>query len=146
MTSFIDTNIVPRHPLGALVAALGAALAVSFGATPSAGAADLACHPTVIATNNKGASIKVLAFRYTVAGKEWTEALDNKRLAVGETDDWNSVKLQHAASGIRITSTRLEIKNDNSGEGDGYGPMVLTPPINRPYICTDGHTYPHDIR
>ena len=142
MTSFIDTNIVPRHPLGVLAAAL----AISLGATSSAGAVNLACKPKVIATNNKGASIKVLAFRYTVAGTEYTEALDNKRLAVGETEEWNSVNLQHAASGIRITSTRLEMKNDNSGDGDGYGPMVLSPSINRPYICTDGHTYPHDIR
>ena len=133
---------MPRRPL----AVLAAALAISFVATSSAGAVNLACKPKVIAPNNKGASIKVLAFRYTVAGTEWTEALDNKRLAVGETEDWNSVNLQHAASGIRITSTRLEIKNDNSGAGDGYGPMVLTPSINRPYVCTDGHTYPHDIR
>jgi hypothetical protein len=128
-----------------VLAGLTTALALSFGAVSQAGAADLACKPTIIVTNSKGASIKVLAFDYKVAGKEETENLSNKRLAVGETEEWKSVKLQHAATGIDVTSTRIQFKNDNSGAGDGYGPVETSNWINRPYFCTDGHTYPHTI-
>ena len=139
------TNNSHRYRL----AALAAALTVSFGAASPAGAGDLECTPDVHVTNKKGASIKVLNFRYTVNGVEHTEPLTNKRLAVGEQEHWHNQKLNHAATGIVITSSRIEYKDDTSGGGspigDPYGPPRMSRAFPHTFTCTDEHNYNHDI-
>ena len=45
----------------------------------------------------------------------WRDSLSNKRLAPGEEDDWDKVRLQHAAEGNWIVSTRVQYRNDTSG-------------------------------
>ena len=126
--------------------ALAVALAVSFGATP-AGAGGLECEPDVYVENRKGASIKVLKFEYTVNGTKHVESLVNKRLAPGEEEHWFGQKLSEAATGILITSTRVQYKNDNSGAGDGYGPPVWSDshPHTPTYVCLAGRNYAHYI-
>ena len=140
------TNTTHRRAL----VALAAVLAVSFGATSQAGAAGLACKPDVHVTNNKGKSIKVLNFRYTVNGTEHTEALDNKRLAVGETGDWLNVNLQEVADGIVIDSTRVQYKDDTSGVGspvgDPYGPPRFSVSFPHTFTCGANHNYNHVIQ
>jgi hypothetical protein len=136
-------NLPRRHGLCAFVAAL----ALPFGAPPQAAANDLACPADIFVMNRKGASIKVLKFEYTVRGKTYTEGLDNKRLAPGEEEEWHSVKLQHAAIGNVISSTRVEFKDDNSGAGDGYGPPRWSAPHPHTdsYECIKGRNYAHYI-
>jgi hypothetical protein len=136
-------NHIHRHPL----AALAAALAVSFGAVSQAGAAGLACKPDIYVKNRKPASIKVLKLEYMVEGdpRRYPEALDNKRLAPGEEDHWSRVKLGEAAVNIWITQTRVQFKNDNSGAGDGYGPPKWSDwhTHTEGYKCQDGRNYAH---
>ncbi|HET7527210.1 MAG TPA: hypothetical protein VFK10_14810 [Burkholderiaceae bacterium] len=126
-----------------------AAAAVLGVVATSAGAANLHCAPDVIVTNEKPASIKVLNFKYKVAtsgDKIFTEGLANKKLAAnGEEHTWKSQKLNNAATGVVVTATAIEYKNDNSGAGDGYGPPKTSQWINRSYSCNDSHTYPHTI-
>lgn len=127
-----------------IVAAI-AVLAASLAAVSSASAANIECKPNVRVTNKKGASIKVLRFEYTVQGKAHNEGLTNKRLAPNETENWPSQKLGYAATGIVVTSSRIEYKNDNSGAGDGYGPPVWSPSVTHTYTCNDSHNYIHVI-
>ncbi|MBS0435008.1 MAG: hypothetical protein JSR75_08955 [Proteobacteria bacterium] len=126
-----------------------AVLACSVIAAVPAGAAGLACKPDVIVTNDKPASIKVLKFKYKtkVGGNTvFTEGLDNRKLAAnGETETWKSQKLGNAATGVVVTETAIEYKNDNSGSGDGYGPPKTSQWVTRTYTCSDAHTYPHTI-
>ena len=136
-----DTTVLVRRT----GIALAAALALSFGATAPARANKLACKPNVRVTNQKGASIKVLRFLYTVGGTEYSEGLTNKRLAPDETENWPSQTLQNAATGIVITSSRIEYKNDNSGAGDGYGPPVMSSPFPHSYTCNASHNYIHVV-
>lgn len=128
-----------------MLSALCAMLMSSAGALPPASAANIECKPTVKVTNEKGASIKVLRFEYTVLGKAHKEGLANKRLAPNETEEWKSQKLQHAATGLVITSTRVEYKDDNSGAGDGYGPAKWSPAFPHSFTCNDNHNYIHVI-
>ena len=118
--------------------------AVSFGAASQA-TAQTDCQPDVFVTNNKPASIKVLNFRYTVNGTEHTEPLANKRLQVKEQGYWPSQNLNRAATGIVITSSRIEYKDDNSGGGDGYGPPRLSRPFPHSFTCGSNHNYFHTI-
>ena len=129
------------------LSALAAALTVSFGAVAPSRADDLSCHGDIFVMNRKGASIKVLRFEYTVNGKTYTEALDNKRLAPQEEQEWHNVKLQHVAEGVLIRSTRVEIKDDTSGAGDGYGPAhwSVPHPHSSTYVCVAGRNYAHYI-
>jgi hypothetical protein len=125
-------------------AALGGILGQSNVAT----AANLHCTPKeIIVTNKKPASIKVLNFKYKVAGsdKVFTEGLDNKKLAPNETEEWKTQRLNHAATGVVITETAIEFKNDNSGDGDGYGKPEMSRWFPRTYTCGANHTYPHEI-
>jgi hypothetical protein len=126
-----------------MVAAIGLVAVTA----PSASAANLKCKPTVKATNNKQAAIKVTKFKYKVAGGNeiYTEGLVNKRLAPGETEDWPSQTLGHAATGVVVSSHAVEYKNDNSGAGDGWGPPQTSAWITRTYTCNDNHTYPTDV-
>jgi len=143
MARSLDTTgtVRPRRAL----AASAAMLALSLGAASQAEANPLSCAPNVRVINEKGASIKVLRFLYTVGGQEFSESLVNKRLAPNETENWPSQTLRHAATGIVITSSRVEFKNDNSGAGDGYGPPVMSSAFPHSYICSDGHNYIHTI-
>ena len=138
---------IARKRALAVLLALGTAATV--GIASQAAAADLACHPDVFVTNKKGASIKVISFRYTIDGKEETEGLANKRLSVGEKEQWLTQKLQHAASGRVITSTRVEYKDDTSGKGspigDPYGPPHFSPAVAHSEACVDKHDYSHVI-
>ena len=93
---------------------VAAALAVSFAALAPVHAANLACKPDIFAKNRKAAAIKVVAFEYTTQASgegsksdPFRESLSNKRLAPGEEEDWNKVKLQHAAEDNWIRSTRV---------------------------------------
>jgi len=137
LTSFAKSTLCT-----AVVVALG-------GVATSASADDLHCAPAVIVTNGKPASIKVLNFKYKTAtggNTVFTEGLANKKLAAnGEEHTWKSQKLNDAATGIVVTSTAIEYKNDNSGAGDGYGPPKTSKWITRSYTCNDSHTYPHTI-
>ena len=148
--SVFSKDTAPLAHRGALVAIV-AALAVSFGATPQAGAADLTCKPDVFAKNRKAASIKVTRFEYTVLGRTYTEGLANKRLAPGEEVDWDKVRLQHAAIGNVITSTRIEYKDDTGGVGspigDPYGPPRWSDPHphTSSYPCLTDRNYAHYI-
>jgi hypothetical protein len=111
-------------------------------------AANLHCTPKeVIVTNKKSASIKVLNFKYKVEGsdKVHTEGLGNKRLAPDEREEWKNQRLNHAATGVVVTETAIEYKNDNSGDGDGYGKPEMSKWFPRTYKCGSNHTYPHDI-
>ena len=138
-------KLIRRHPL----AALTAALAVSFAAVSQADAAGLACKPDIYVKNRKAASIKVLKLEYMVEGdsKPHAEALDNKRLAPNEENDWSRVTLGKAAVNNWITQTRVQFKNDNSGAGDGYGPAKWSDwyPHTEGYKCQDGRNYAHYI-
>jgi hypothetical protein len=78
-------------------------------------------------------------------GTEFSESLVNKRLAPNETENWPSQTLRHAATGIVITSSRVEFKNDNSGAGDGLRSAVMSSAFPHSYICSDGHNYIHTI-
>ena len=127
---------------------LMAAMGLLVATAPRARAQRLACAPSIIAHNNKEIAIKVIRFKYKVAGDNttWYEALDNKVLAAGEQDKtWRRVTLQHAARGIVITETAVEYKNDNSGSGDGFGAPVWSAWFPHTYTCGDNHTYPHAI-
>lgn len=132
------------------LSAISAALAVSFGAaTPPVFAGKLSCKADIFVKNRKAASIKVLRFQYIPEGKtDWeTEALDNKRLAPNEEEEWHSVNLQNVASGVAIMKTRVEFKDDNSGAGDGYGPAKWSGVQEHTsgYKCLDGRNYAHYI-
>ncbi len=127
------------------LAALATALATSFGAISPADAANIECKPNVRVTNKKGASIKVLKLEYTVLGKAYNEGLANKRLAPNETENWPGQKLGHAATGIVVSSTRVEYKDDNSGAGDGYGAPHWSPAVTHTYTCGPEHNYIHVI-
>lgn len=131
--------------MNALSRTLVAAATLGLGST--AFAANLACKPDVEVTNKKPASIKVLKFKYKVAGSNTvhTEGLNNKKLAVNETEEWRSQKLGHAATGIVVTDTAVEYKDDNSGAGDGYGPVRSSPWFPHTFTCGDNHTYKHTI-
>jgi len=144
MTYVNDTTVtIGRRAL----VAIAAALALSLGVTSQARAAD--CKPNVRVVNHKGASIKVLRFLYTVGGQEFSESLADKRLAVSETEDWPSQRLNGASVGQVITSSRVEFKNDTSGVGspigDPYGPPVMSRPFPHSFQCNDLHNYIHDI-
>jgi hypothetical protein len=137
------TNTSHRYRL----AAVAAALTVSFGAASQAGAAGLECKADIVAENKKDISIKVLRFEYEVLGKTYTEPLANKRLAPGERETWPTQKLAHAANGNLITTTRLEYKDDTSGTGspigDPYGPPKWSDyhPHTPTYVCFNGRDY-----
>ncbi|RZL89435.1 MAG: hypothetical protein EOP82_19810 [Variovorax sp.] len=143
-------NAAPRAHRGAL-AALAAALAMSFGAMPQASADGLKCRIDLYAKNRTPASIKVTRFEYTVRGNTYTEGLANKRVAPGEEVDWDKVSLQHAAIGNVITSTRVEYKEDTSGVGspigDPYGPPKWSAPHTHTsnYPCATDRNYAHYI-
>lgn len=127
-----------------------AAVAAVLAAMPQAHAADLSCHPNIQVNNNKAIAIKVLRVEYTVSGKAYEEGLANKVLARNEsgTQDehtWKSQKLQHAAAGLPITSTRIRFKEDNSGAGDGFGPEKWSKSFPHGGTCQDSDTYHHTI-
>jgi hypothetical protein len=117
------------------------------GTTAPATAGPLECGPWVNSRNNKPAAIKVTKFLYKVAGSndEHTESLDNKKLAPGERGEWPHQTLRHAATGIVITSTAVEYKNDNSGAGDGWGSPHKSHWVAHSFTCNDEHNYNQDV-
>jgi hypothetical protein len=125
--------------------ALAAFAAVSLG--NSASAAAVHCKPDVEVTNKKGASIKVLTFKYKIAGNPnaFTEGLANKRLARNEKEEWPSQTLNNAANGVVITSSAVEFQNDNSGSGGGYGPRQTSAWHPHSFECGGNHTYKHTV-
>lgn len=122
--------------------AAAAVLALSMGAASQAHAVP-ACKADVFVKNEQSASIKVLRFLYFVNGEWESEALVNKRLAPGETEEWPNQALNHAGEGVYISNTRVEFKRDNSGAGDGYGPPELSAffPHNPGYTCQNDRNY-----
>jgi hypothetical protein len=131
-----------RRVLAILVAAL--AMAVSFGSKPQTAVAGVQCKPNVRVTNKKGASIKVLNFKYKIGNSSiYTEGLVNKVLTPNETENWPSQTLGNAATGVVITSTAIEYKNDT---GRGYGPPVTSAWFPHSFTCNDNHNYIHEIQ
>jgi hypothetical protein len=134
------TNTRHRCRLAAVVAAL----VVSFGSASQAGAN---CAADVVVENKKPLAIKVLRFEYRVGGKTFTEPLANKRLAKGERETWRTQNLGHVNDGQVITTTRVEFKEDTSGVGspigDPYGPPKWSDyhDHSSTYICFDGRDY-----
>ena len=139
---------VTNTPHRRALVALAAALAVSFGAMQEASAAPN-CKPDIFVKNNKDKAIKVLRFKYKVKDRAGTfdEGLANKRLAPGETGDWDKVALQEAAIGNVITSTWVEYRDDTSGVGDPvgdpWGPARLSPEYEHDdgYECQTDRNY-----
>jgi hypothetical protein len=123
------------------------AVATLLAATGFAGNASAAlnCKPDVKVVNNKPASIKVLKFKYRTelgGSAVFTESLNNRKLAAnGDDETWKSQKLSDAATGIVVTETAVEYKDDNSGAGDGYGPAKTSPWFKHSFTCGDNHTY-----
>ena len=136
MTIFNTTH---RHLLGALAAAL----ALSFGATSPA-VANVKCKPNVRVTNQKGASIKVINFKYKIGNNTvHTEGLANKILTQNETENWPSQSLNDAATGVVITATAVDFQDDN---GPGYGPTRTSAWFPHSFTCNDSHNYIQTIQ
>lgn len=135
-------NITHRRAL----VALAMALAVSFGAIdtrPQSAVAGVKCSPNVRVTNNKGASIKVLSFKYKIGSNTiYTEGLDNKILTRNETENWPSQTLNSAANGVVLTSTAVEYKDDT---GSGYGNPRTSAWFPHSFTCDSSHNYIHEI-
>lgn len=127
-----------------LLIALAAVLAVSFGAT-SVASATVKCKPNVRVINEKGASIKVLNFKYKIGTSTiYTEGLDNKIVAAnGGTENWPSQTLDDAANGVVITSSAVEFKDDT---GSGYGPPRMSSWHPHSFVCGPTHNYIHTIQ
>jgi hypothetical protein len=130
------------HRRARALAPLAAALALGLGAASQAQAVP-ACKIDLVVRNDQPKSVKVLRLEYTVLGVKHYEPLLNKRLAPGETEDWQNQALQHAAEGAYISNTRVEYKEDNSGAGDGYGPPKWSDyfPHTPGYLCYDDRDY-----
>jgi hypothetical protein len=133
-----------------LLVALTTTLALTFGATLSFGAmspataAGVHCQPTVKVTNNKGASIKVLRFLYKVGSSQtYTEGLGNRIVTPGETEIWSSQTLNNAATGVVVTSTAVEYKDDT---GRGYGPPRTSNWFPHSFTCASNHNYIQGIQ
>jgi hypothetical protein len=129
----------------ALVALLVALSTVSFvGATSQTAMAGVKCKPNVRVTNNQGASIKVLNFKYKIGSNTiYTEGLVNKVLTPNETENWPSQTLNNAATGVVLTSTAVEYKKDT---GSGYKDPPLTSAwFPHSFTCGSNHNYIHEI-
>lgn len=119
----------------------------AIGLCNTAMAANLACKPDVKVINEKPASIKVLNFKYKVGGDDHTESLNNRKIgANGDNETWKSQKLGHAAKDNVITAIAIDFKNDNSGDGDGYGPSTPSAWFTQSGGCTDSRTYTITIK
>jgi hypothetical protein len=115
-----------------------------FVVTSPATAVGVHCKPTVKVTNNKGASIKVLRFLYKVGGsKIYTEGLGNRIVNPGETEIWSSQTLNNAATGVVVTSTAVEYKNDT---GSGYGSPRTSAWFPHSFTCASNHNYIQEIQ
>jgi hypothetical protein len=125
------------------LAALSAVLALSLGVASHTNAANIKCPPDVFVMNKKATAIKVLRFEYTVLDKSYIESLVNKRLAPGQTEEWPTQQLGHAAEGNVIATTRVEYKDDNSGGGDGWGSAHWSDyhSHSTTYLCFKGTNY-----
>ena len=122
--------------------AAASTLALSVGVMSQAHAVS-ACKIDVFVKNEQSASVKVLKFFYTVNGHEYHESLVNKRLAPGETAEWPNQALAHAAEGNWISNTHVEFKPNNSGAGDGYGPVESSEDFTHSstYTCLNDRNY-----
>ncbi len=139
-------NTTHRRALVALTTAvaLATALTVSFGATSQPAAAGVKCQPNVRVTNKKGASIKVLNFKYKIGTNTiYTEGLTNKILTPNETENWPSQRLSAAANGVVLTSTAVEYKDDTGG---GYGSPRTSAWFPHSFTCGSNHNYIHEIQ
>jgi hypothetical protein len=135
-----------EHFMNAISRTLIAVAALGVCSSP-AFAAKLACKPDVKVVNEKQASIKVLKFNYMVGSDDFTESLNNRKIgANGDHETWKSQKLGHAAKGIAISKIAVEFKNDNSGEGDGYGKPTTTGWITQTGTCDNDRTYTITVR
>ena len=132
-------NTTRRH----LLTALAAAVAVSFGATSPA-VANVKCKPNVKVTNLKGASIKVINFKYKIGNNTiHTEGLANKVVDTKDTEDWPSQTLNDAATGVVITSSAIGYQDDT---GPGYGPTKTSAWFPHSFTCNDTHNYIETIQ
>ncbi|MBN8561054.1 MAG: hypothetical protein J0L70_11055 [Leptolyngbya sp. UWPOB_LEPTO1] len=139
-------NATHRRVLVALTMSLAVTFGatVPFGATSPATAAGVKCQPSVKVTNKKGASIKVLRFLYKVGGSTvYTEGLVNKVLTPNETETWSSQTLNNAATGVVVTSTAVEYKDDT---GRGYGSPHTSAWFPHSFTCAANHNYIHEIQ
>jgi hypothetical protein len=126
------------------LACLAAGL-VGTMATPTPAVADgIKCRPDVKATNKKDIAVKVLKFKYKVAGSgdTFTEDLSNKVLKKGESETWKSQTLKFAAKGVVITSTAFEFQND---DGKGWGPAKTSDWTSQSGAFGDSDTYASKI-
>ena len=140
-----------------LLTSLTIATAAVFGALPHAQAADTTCTPSFFVNNNKPFAIKVLKVAYRVNNGAWQEeSLDNKTLAKdtsGKDDEhtWKSQKLEgsNGLGGVPrnnpLTDITIQYKEDNSGDGDGFGPSGWSTPSSHGGTCQDSDTYHHTI-
>jgi hypothetical protein len=122
--------------------------ALACGASPTL-AAKLSCKPDVTIYNHKGGSIKALNFKYKVAGDDrvFTEGLNNRKIgASGDHETWKSQTLKGAADGVTITSIAIEYKDDNSGNGDGYGKREESSWFSQSGACNNNRTYTVSLR
>jgi hypothetical protein len=139
-------NTTHRRALVALATAVAVTttLAVSFGATPQSAVAGVKCQPNVRVTNKKGASIKVLNFKYKIGSSTiYTEGLGNKILTPNETENWPSQTLNQAANGVVITSTAVEYKDDT---GSGYGSPRTSAWFPHSFTCAANHNYIQEVQ
>lgn len=139
-------NATYRRVLAALTMALAVSFGatVPFGATSPATAAGVKCQATVKVTNKKGASIKVLRLLYKVGGNTvYTEGLLNKVLTPNETETWSSQTLNNAATGVVVTSTAIEYRDDT---GRGYGSPRTSEWFPHSFTCAPNHNYVHAIQ
>lgn len=139
-------NTTHRRALVALATAVAVttALAVSFGATPQAAVAVVNCKPNVRVTNKKGASIKVISFKYKIGSNTiYTEGLGNKILTQNETENWSSQTLNNAANGVVITSTAVEYRDDT---GPGYGSPRTSAWFPHSFTCAASHNYIQEVQ
>lgn len=121
-----------------------ASVATAFLSNTSPVLANVKCKPDVKVTNNKGASIKVLNFKYKIgSGTVYTEGLANKVVGKNDSNTWNTQSLNHAATGIVITETAIEYKDDT---GRGYGPSKTSSWTSHTSACNSAKDYNHVIQ
>jgi hypothetical protein len=122
---------------GALAFASGATTLLSN--TSPVVAAGVHCNADVSVTNNKGASIKVLNFKYKIgSGAVYTEELSNEIVMPGKSYTWKNQSMNNAATGVVITDIALEYKDDT---GKGYGPAQKSPWVSRTHPCDASSNY-----
>ncbi len=123
-------------------------LSVCIGvSTPPAVVAD-SCVANVRVTNQNRAAIRVLAFRYRLAGNSAVheEKLENKTVTTNETVNWPGQVLTDAPMDTLVSSTAVEYQVvSDRGAGLVYGPPLTSPWFQSTINCGRGYDYVHYI-